>query len=463
MGKKLTCDKAVILALILLCLSAAVRIMLLPAGDLDEIWNYNISRAFAMDYVPYRDFSLVQPPLFFFLASLPLRIVRMMIVYRVFEAVGVVAVIMAVYAFSRLSMSPRKALIPAAAMAFFADHFTYNSLAFLSVLLFCILTSEKEGKMITLRYFAAGIILVMTALSRQTTGGILILFELAYVSVICFREKRYSKILLMGAGAAASCAVFASVLLLTSSFGAFWEYCLLSLFSFGSANASVNYAGGYLLFMGGVITAGIIVDIMKKRPERLVLILILMTVAIPITEPFQHLVYAFIFALAEVLTIKIPDKRIFGIIVPACAFTVSGVILMITFVLSAGAHPAGEGEVKGIMTDGLFDGYGEIAKKNEAYEKEGYRVVTISGNAAIVSIMKGTYTPHFDLFLGGNLGLKTPEEYVDELLAEEGTVIVIPRDYDSENWQNPKGIRKRIVNGRVPFDEYGPFEYYMCG
>ena len=64
------------LILLFLLILIAPIILTKEIGDLDELWNYNFARNVFDGLIPYRDFNMVQTPMFPIIASIGLKIFR---------------------------------------------------------------------------------------------------------------------------------------------------------------------------------------------------------------------------------------------------------------------------------------------------------------------------------------------------------------------------------------------------
>ena len=447
-----------------ICLTVILRIMLAPAGDLDEIWNYNISRAISMGYIPYRDFSLVQTPLWFFLASLPLHIARKMIVYRMFMGIMACLNIFCLFRNAKRQSDSVTALLPASVLALFFDQFAYNNLTFLCLMTSVIILNSRLTE--KSKYILTGIIAALSALGRQTTGG---LFLIALTILLVIRIIKPDKgsedtgkkdLLWYLTGVMAVCIIFAAVLIFTGSFASFWEYCLFSLFSFGKANSSYELNGIFIWAEIISILAALVIDIRKKDHLHMIVQLCIITVAFPIFEPYQHLLHAFVWSLIPVCNLLVQRFRLgkmISVIISAMTVLATAAIIITAI---PGTAPINGSEFSGIPDNGTIGGYKQLADRKTELENRGYKVYMISSSSSIVSILADTYTPHFDLFLEGNLGLREPLDYVVEIIADPDTVILISSDYDNENWQNPDGIYEYVTQHCVKTDEIGHYEFY---
>ena len=75
--------KRILIFCLIITVMTFLKVMLWNFGDLDELWNYNLSRGIVMGMQPYRDFNMVQTPLFAFINAFALLISRTLTAYRI--------------------------------------------------------------------------------------------------------------------------------------------------------------------------------------------------------------------------------------------------------------------------------------------------------------------------------------------------------------------------------------------
>ena len=83
-------------------LLAAVLGFFRPIGNVDELWNFTFGNNMAMGLVPYRDFNLLQTPLFAMIHGLFLAVFgRELLVTRMLGALLFSGICLLLYNFSR--------------------------------------------------------------------------------------------------------------------------------------------------------------------------------------------------------------------------------------------------------------------------------------------------------------------------------------------------------------------------
>ena len=462
MGRRTVIKKEYVIALILLSVLVFSKVLLRPFGILDDIWNYNNSRVMTMGEVPYRDYNLLQTPLFFFLFSLPLHIQRSLFVYRLTSAVMLVAEAFVFYRVTSRRTGHLWGLIGAALLVAFMDIATYNSMFFVVVCItYSLLCAEGSKK----RAFLLGMLCALSILFRQTSGVVLnavvIIFIVKNVSL-----RKY--IIQFTVGWAAILAPFAAILIATGSFFAFWDYCFFALFTVGSSNARIMDTSYAMLL---IAAAGIIIDIilMRKNKDKtdlyhLVFGIVLLTVSLPIID-MMHIHYAgawFIIPIIKLLH-GFGEEQVKPWLLKVIVALVSAAVLFLNVYGVLGYKTDNRyRELRMIPLDvsdlGLYENINNISDK---YRNEGKRVVVLSTIAPIISIMNEEYNPPFDMFLVGNLGTDDPLDIVGELVRDENTVIVIHCNYQEENWQHPSGVLQIVQDNCDPVEVYGEFIWYV--
>lgn len=439
--------------------------------SLDEMWIYDRCRAIVDGMVPYRDFPMVQMPLFFYVLSIPVFFSRTFFSFRI--GLGLVT---ALLYFSTYRMLEKKsdfysALPVALVLTIFNPLTTYNT--FLVLFVTCVyrinLKLFENEKRLRLLLIASGIFSACTVLARQTTGTLFMLTEFIFLCVALRKKSSISKVLFFILGLLIPFVPFLIFLLATSSFTGFWDNCLFGLVSFGSGNSAFYMDSiAYLV----VVTLGIVSDIFLYRKAKdinilmhIIFGLLIVTVSFPIFDSMHIYMAAFWFAVPLVqlfyakfneMISKTTSILIIGIIsVAICIFAIKP--------LPGLSFTDKHSELKLVPLDaGIIDFYDELHAKKAQYESKGYNVVVLTSNRVILSIVEGEVRFPEDLFLVGNFGTKTPADYVNEYIETPNTIIAIPSDYNEENWQNPKDIYEIIKDRCELIEVSGGYEYYIA-
>ena len=449
------------------------KVLLMPFGDLDEIWVYNVSRGITEGLIPYKDIEMVFMPLYNMLFALPLLIVRNLFVYRLTSAVLLSAVSIVLM----LTISKDTSLwygFPASlSVIVLYDTATYNFL-FLLFTLFIFNSNRKANS--NSRNITLGVLAALCALTRQTSGVIIIIAELVY---LLFEDRfkssgddespsRAKTILAFIAGIAAPCLVFLVYLLVTDSFGAFWDHCFFALFAFGQGNSGFDPSANLPLT---VSFAGIICDLLllsknrnKDQFSHILLAVALLTIAVPIVD-LHHTIMAEAFCIipiARTLRFYLAKymRKVFSIIL-SVVFISQSVFVTVLAIQNGVYFSDKYNELELIPLTGVADDYYQIVVRNNEYKALGKKVIMFSSSSALVSILSNECNYPYDLFQTGSLGTTDPVEYAIEACNDPTNIILMPADYPAENFENPEGIYEYVISHCIAVDHYGHFTYYM--
>ena len=201
----------------------------------DAIWNYGFSYSIAKGQIPYRDFTMIIPPLYNFIMSIGLVLFSHdNIVFLIEQSLLVTATFCLIY-----KMYSERAWIFIVAMSFpaflnFAPSYNFF-LFFLTVLLLYLEKFKKNDYII-------GVVLGCFLLTKYTTGFFLILPSI----FMCFKDK--NKLFKRLLGLLIPCLIFLLYLIITNSLYQFVDLCFLGLFDFAKSN-SVVFSFKFLILL----------------------------------------------------------------------------------------------------------------------------------------------------------------------------------------------------------------------
>ena len=440
------------------------HICLSDLHNLDEIWNYSLSRAITMGLLPYKDYNMVQTPLYFMIMSIPLFALRSLYVYRI--ACTILAAFVSFAFYRVVSEQSHNDLLPLpfALISIIAiDYVSYNDLFFLILLGVLILLKKRKTDLHTM---IIGALCALAVFSRQTSGCILLIMML--IIIIAFFNNKVKNLLLYIAGAGIPCFAFLAYFLCTSSFSDFWDYCLFGLSSFGNNNASIMNNAFWMLV---TIVLELITDViifMKKKDKNVLIHILLglsvISIFIPIVD-YCHTRFAVVYFAIPILTIfseKFSIKIRKQTVILLSAALVS---LYLLFGISkiTGTGRSDRTELRNLpIRPGSLDNYELIADIAYKWKKEGYTVTVLSGSAVVISIMNEECNPPFDLFLNGNFSgrIDSPLVYVEEACNGPDKIVIIETDYPTNGWQNPSGVLEYVQANCQQTDTCGLFSIY---
>lgn len=455
----------IVISYLLIIVTVCIRVFSFRFGVLDELWEYDFSRAITMGYLPYRDFPDCSMPLFGFIFSIPLFFSRTLFAYRVMTATFFTVLFITLFNTIKRKTSARYAICTVLFGIRFAELATYNMLMVLWAVLALNALRIKNPKF---RYFLVGLFTALSPLSKQSSGSIMLILITVLMVVHIFRSREPR--ILLGyyvAGVFIPCFIFLSYLLVTSSFNAFWDCCFWGLVKYADNNTSINLDGSFAMLL--IIACGIAADcyfiIRKKEFEagfHLCAGIALLTNAIPIFE-YYHLVMAGIFFLIPIAAIiKEFAPRIISInLTPIIVSMIT--VIIIVFSIDVFINPGLSNqwpELALIPSAEDVDTFDVIIRTNNKYEASGKNVVIFSSSCVVMSIAEGKFRSPYDFFLNGNMGTSDPMSYVEDACSDSDNIILIPTNYDDENWQNPDGIYDYVLSHCTPVASYGDWIWY---
>ena len=469
-------------AFIVIALLVFIKELSIPLGDLDELWCYTMSRGISMGYLPYRDYDMVQMPFGAFVFSIPLLISRTLIMYRVASSLFLSLLFFLVYRIVRTETRHEYA-VPAALIGIcIIDIVTYNTMMFFMVLL--LYTFNKKAPSLK-RNILLGIFAACAALSRQTSGSLVIIAELIVVIMSSDRKEKKAVLKSIGAyiaGVFIPCLVFLCYLLATSSFYDFWDNCLFSLFGFGT---KYNHFFATSIPLLIVTVIGIVADISLYKKDKdinriyhLILSVPLILVAVPIVD-LMHILFSGIWFLIPIFAslCKVADKYLTKriLIILAGAVFVGGSVVSLSAIQECSfsdRYP----ELKYIPANpGLIELYGSLADSNATLRAQGYNVDTISFSYVVVTVMEDRFDENIFIY-DRSFTLVEPEH--PEYYREDGTfstlayakglcekpdeLIVISENYYDEGWgtQSEAGVYEYISEHCEPVGRVAFYTYY---
>ncbi|MCR4670154.1 MAG: hypothetical protein K5643_03105 [Saccharofermentans sp.] len=461
MAKK---SKTIACILFLLAL-IALKCFLFRFDNLDEIWHYNLCRGITSGALPYRDINLVGMPLYYLIFSLPLFIAKRFIIYRITEVCLIFSCAALLFFIFKAECGTVYAIIAALISCMFTDITSYNNLLFLFTLLIYLINKRDPS---SLRNMVLGILAALAIWSRQTSGSVVFIAEVIYLIIESRKIKTgFKKLLPFAGGFVGINLLFLIYLISSSSFFAFWDYCLFGLASYSNVLKGSDPMGMLMLVIVIAVLTGEFFLLMKKDFLRtlshMLLTLALLTVLIP-TVDITHAIFAFFMSLIPLMSlIKANISN------PLKIFVGWGTAAVLVFMIARSLIPLFSdisydpscSELDLIPMSGAESGFIAVRDRNRDYKADGYDVIVLSSCSAIISIYDGSFNPPYDLFLVGSFGTTDPVDIVREQIRKDNTIIVMPDDYIEENWMNPAGIYECVTENCTPVDRVGRFVYYV--
>lgn len=379
---------------------------------IDSIWNYGFSYAISKGQVPYRDFTMIIPPLYNLVMSLGLYISSNNLMFLVEQAIMVTVLFYLLH-----KMYKDNAWIFLAVMCFpFFVAFcpTYNF--FLFFLFVIILYLEKN----TRNDFLIGIFLACMVLTKYTVG----VFFLIPSVILYFKERK--RLLKRILGFVIPCLLFLIYLLVTKSFVQFFDLCVFGLFDFAKSNTILFTP---LFFVSAIFFLISLFCVIKDKKNILNwYVLFSFSVMLPIFTRYHFYVYTMFFSLLFISkNLKVNDKYIRNISLFICLITV-----IFNFFFT-GAYK----RIERFSDVNNFEYYFTLKGSKKAfsqadllydkYKKKG-NVIVLATNTAFLKVANGDEFTYFTVLNKGNFGFNGTNKMIERVKKSHNCYFMIFKD-----------------------------------
>lgn len=466
-----------ILPYVFFLMVVAIVILTKPLNNLDELWNYNFARNIYKGNRPYIDINMVPTPLSAYISAFFLKITgNNLYSFRILSIVLSFFILTEFFILSEKMLKNRTVAFCATVFVMLLHlsylSYDYNYLNLSLILLMMLLDRKKDKAENIWNNIAVGVIIGLTLLIKQSTGGCLILANL----FVCWSDwKIYGK-LKRYVFVRVSSSFFPAVLFLMLSFcngsiADFWDYAVrgmkyfdnqISYWSFMTANP-VNFVFGIL----PLLIAGIVIYKIKKengqteKREKIMLMLLSaagFSVAFPITDQVHFYIALTPFLICFFSCVKsICMERIQSIFCNIFVVLVTGMVVGILLPKE---------ELKGCELNHYkkIPVYPELEHQIivvdeyiSKMQEKGYEVLIADASAAVYMIPLDSYHKDFDMLLKGNTGSQSVEDLLD---GKERALFLILEDERSWNWQTNRELNYYIMKHLEYIEEMSGFGVY---
>lgn len=376
----------------------------------DAIWNYGFSYSIALGEVPYRDFTMIIPPLYNFIMSIGL------IVFSHDNLVFLIeqALLISLTFYFLYKMYEEKAWFFLVVMCFplfynFAPSYNYFLFFLAVVLIYC----EKFNK----NDYLIGVILASMLLTKYTTGAFLILPSL----ISCFKDR--SKLLKRLVGIIIPCSIFLIYLIFNNALYQFFDLCFLGLFDFAQKNTELFTNAFFVSLVLFLISIYLLIKD-KKNIIRWIAVLSYFII-FPNVSPNHLYTYTLFFSLNFISSdFVLPKKYIYRFV-----FIII-LILMIDFCLITNlnvfrARPYGFHNFKFYLGNpGERGNVEEQVKLYSLYEKKG-KTYFLSSSAVWSQIINEEDTNYFTILNKGNFGYNGTKKMINKIKSMHDVYFII--------------------------------------
>ena len=471
-------------------------------GDLDEIWNYNMSNIFAKGLNPYIDYSTVVTPLLQILAGLILKIFpNELITMRILAVLlisGIVFLIYKILDLLKINDSLKIVLIIGIMWLeynYFCIDYNYFSL-FLTLIIILLeikYLQDEKGKIKDYKYnLVIGILAGLVLMTKQTIGIFVSSSVVGYMILLMIIDKfKYKKdikiqiknILFRILGIAIPVIIFVIYLLITKSLDEFINYAILGIKTFSNKIEYINLLRNdkiSIKILSIIVPISFIINFViaiAKKDKRLFVIsclaISMFIVAFPISDNIHFLIgsttsfIAIVYNINNIAKKIIPqDKKLF------IKFFIEGmskcmIVLIFIFGIYYNYKKINNVEyysqLKHYKYIPISENYEQELKTIEEYiQKSDKKVYILNFDAALYMIPLDIYNKDYDMFMKGNFGVKGEQGIIEKIQKEDAKYLIV-KDGIGRNWQNPEDVRKYIKENmkyKESISKFDVFENY---
>lgn len=412
-----------------------------PLNNCDEMWNFNIARCISNGLVPYKDISMIVTPLAGFIEAIFLKIFgsEMFVARLLAIALMMVNFILIYKIFRKLDIKEELSYLLMVGIAFLIQDYIYMDYNFVLLTLSLILVlldlkyKGRRSRKIQIIIGALGGLCICT----KQTIGLLICMALVLNRLFFVKKKEEFKIELKTIlyrliGVAIPVVVFVLYLLITKSFGDFWDYCILGVSTFTNKvsyfrlikSKSISTITAILvpLVLVGNLIKIIVSRINEKYDENTFIIWIhslpMFLLVYPIADGF-HLAIA---SISSLILFGYDISLIIGCFKDKVSYNTAkfitefvGIVAVLLMVIYAGNIEVKNMEVlsdlskykdfkhfRFIYVDSQV--YEMIKETNNCISVQEKKVYILDSSAAMYMIPMDRYNKDYDLFMLGNFG-----------------------------------------------------------
>ena len=437
----------------------------------DIIWNYNFSKKIAEGYVPYRDFNVLQTPLFFYIVSIFLRIFGNTLLTAIIVnlCLAFINCIVMYKICMYLSKDQDKSIL----IIFLYQilniigtviYYSYNDLCQLFILITIYLELKNTKKKCNYIDYILGLIIGLTILTKQSVGAILALSHVLYI--LLQKETLKTKVITITKRALIALLVVGTYIFYLYKMDAlndFIDFTILGMKSFDEKNSFFDISGLsiYLLVICLYLTYTAVMQYKKKKDNNALTMLVYLIPMIIISYPiFDVIHFKGVFTLCMIFMIYAVDKI-------KVNYLLLNIILLLT--VSAKVHTQYKNYV---YIDSKVYKYlptmienkitlEEVTKYILEYEKTGNEIIVVDAIACFYTIELDRNYKYFDMLLEGNIG-ETGEEKVISIIKskKDKTKFLIRNDYYPDRSQETLKVINHIKNTYKKVDSIMHFDVY---
>ncbi len=480
----------IIIFFVIFCISIGVTLNMSILA-IDEIWNFQSVYKLYNGYEIYKEFNVIDTPLFFWCTELIFRIFGAnLVIFRISHCVFMAIYFLLSYKLlKKLGISKPISLF--VTLGFITLGFSeiisfpllrtggnYNQMAMLIAILgMYFLTSKRFHK----NFILQAIISVLTFLAKQTIGIYYIIANILYLLVSDnSKEEKIKKGIQYFAFMALGLILFLLILLLNNNIYAFFDYAFGSISEFADKNTAFEIRS--LAYLVGIIGINIVTNIfiLKKKcfskqqeetiKRLLIFSIIFAFMAYPIVNEF-HVMLAIYFSVINLVysiyyLFKDFEKNINKILKVINLICIIGLITFSGYhllewknTIESESYPYSWKNpfFGGVITQEEYEKHQTVIQYIENNEKN---VIVLSEKAALYMVPLKRNNGDFDLPLKGNLGSQGEDGLIEKIKQMKNTQFLIYSGSEKVIYQEVEKAKEYIKNTMECIGKIDDFDIY---
>ena len=415
--------------------------LILPLGNIDEIWTYGFTYNMFKKLIPYIDFNMIIPPFYPFIMSLPMHLFgESILVYHIETAIYLT---ISFYLLENMLGEKKWLALLFLVNAFNISFPSYNLfLVFLFILLIYFERKNKDSDLLI------GILLGLAILTKHSVGIVLLLPSICYI-----KKKKKAKLRVVGILIPiVLCFIY---LLLSKSLMNFIDLCILGLFDFTTNTPSFN--GIYILSIIYLIICFILI---KRDPKNIInyYALTIFSIAIPLFD-FYHFFLSF-FCLVVVLLsnydikIKLNFKLFF--------FGVTILTTLLSFYTFYDGKIVYPNHIHNFEYRLLSYERIEYTEEINRYIKKNKnrKIIFLTNDAYYFRIINGQRISYYDLINYGNHGYNGSKKLLKLIKRNKDALFIVDKEQLDISLQTDKNVIKYIMENGKKIDKVYKYDVY---
>lgn len=434
-------------------------LFVIPMISVDELWNFNMGRQIANGLVPYKDISMLQSPLSFYIEALLIKITDTMFIMRILSYIVHVAIAsIIVYRAVQSNISHLWIILFNIVQLFqlvVNISYDYNMLILLFMLVACELRFRYGGNKNSKYNFIEPLIIGLLPLIKQSTGIVVLA---TYIIIDIIKTKKVKKSLI----SIVPGTLYFVYLELSGNLSYFLEYAVTGTKYFVKYSMIENINSiiiCYILVISGLVFK-VVSNIMENKDNNTYYFMFIAYSIMNMYPSFdayhcKYIITALIYM--YICSVHKKEERKINIAIPIVVHAV--VLELLVFIGSNFISNSTFDKNYGVFINN--DTYRIIQEVNSYIKEknsEGKEVYIASYSAASFTVGVDRYIKNWDMLLMGNLGETTVDELLD---IPDGSIILVSNSRSIVNGQDHVELIQTVKERYNKVDSIACFDAYL--